>query len=190
MLLQSDCEVSSSSICSHYFPRPTAKWIFFGVLRVLVSEVQRIVIPTGQSDSVQRQQNQITFYHGFFKCKRKHYSVPFMVPALMSRMLNHIWLMKSANKVALSRCSAITLCTTDLRLDKTWWGFGPRIFPVSLSSSSFLGFKHCRDEAKVGKHSSGMGLFLQQKNKQNIMYVYNLLIMAKMCMRLGLWQQI
>ena len=54
----------------------------------------------------------------------------------------HIWLKKSANKVALSKCSTIKVCTTRWRFDKTRCGFEPRIFAaVSLSSSSFLGLR-------------------------------------------------
>ena len=74
----------------------------------------------------------------------------------------HIWLKKSANKVALSKCSTIKVCTTHWRFDKTGrCGFEPRIFAVvSLSSSSFLGLMHSRDEAKTDKPSSDMGLLL------------------------------
>ena len=73
----------------------------------------------------------------------------------------HIWLKKSANKVALSKCSIIKVCTTRWRFDKTRCGFEPRIFAaVSLSSSSFLGLMHSRDEAKTDKPSSDMGLLL------------------------------
>ena len=74
----------------------------------------------------------------------------------------HIWLKKSANKVALSKCSTIKVCTTHWRFDKTCrCGFEPRIFAVvSLSSSSFLGLMHFRDEAKTDKPSSDIGLLL------------------------------
>ena len=73
----------------------------------------------------------------------------------------HIWLKKSANKVALSKCSTIKVCTTRWRFDKTRCGFEPRIFAaVSLSSSSFLGLMHSRDEAKTDKPSSDIGLLL------------------------------
>ena len=73
----------------------------------------------------------------------------------------HIWLKKSANKVALSKCSTIKVCTTHWRFDKTWCGFEPRIFAaVSLSSFSFLGLIDSRDEAKTDKPSSDIGLLL------------------------------
>ena len=74
----------------------------------------------------------------------------------------HISLKKSANKVALSKCSTIKVCTTHWRFDKTCrCGFEFRIFAVvSLSSSSFLGLMHSRDEAKTDKPSTDMGLLL------------------------------
>ena len=66
-------------------------------------------------------------------------------------------------------CPSVLLlkCAPHWRFDKTCrCGFEFRIFAVvSLSSSSFLGLMHSRDEAKTDKLSSDMGLLLWGEKK-------------------------
>ena len=79
--------------------------------------------------------------------------------------------MKSANKVARSKYSAVTCRTTDWRLNITCWNPGlRRLLFVSLSSSSFLGLMLWSDEPKADSDSGEKWLKLHVRNKKKKNY--------------------